>query len=207
MKPSSDSFLVHGAIAAAAALCVAASAAVPSLEPAPGARASLVVAAHGVQIYECRAADAQGTRYAWTFVAPQADLFDAQGVRIGTHGAGPHWQADDGSRLVGAVKARLDSPQPGAIPWLLLVARASGPEGIFSRVSHIQRVHTVGGLAPASGCDREHAGRTAAVAYRADYRFFIGGEPGAPAPAARLEPPGRQPNAAAREVWRHQGVG
>ena len=81
-----------------------------------------VVPARGVQIYECR--DAK-----WVFVAPEADLFDRSGKRIGTHYAGPAWESADGSKVVGAVKARSDAPAAGAIPWLLLSTKSVAGEG------------------------------------------------------------------------------
>ena len=75
-------------------------------------------------------------------------------------------------RMAVAVKARADAPEAGAIPWLLLAAKANGPTGRFSQVSSVQRVHTLGGVAPKGGCDRSTAGKPARVAYTADYRFF-----------------------------------
>ena len=131
----------------------------------PGANESLarVVPAKGVQIYECR--DAK-----WVFVAPEAELFDRAGKKIGTHYAGPHWEAADGSKVVGAVKARADAPAAGNIPWLLLGAKSVGREGTFSKVTSIQRVATVGGVAPAGACAQ--AGARARVDYTADYYFF-----------------------------------
>ena len=47
----------------------------------PGANQSLamIVPARGVQIYACRASKKQVGFYEWTFVAPQADLFDMRG--------------------------------------------------------------------------------------------------------------------------------
>ena len=36
-----------------------------------------------------------------------APLLDAFGRHVGHHGAGPHWQAHDGSRLLGKVRARV----------------------------------------------------------------------------------------------------
>lgn len=131
----------------------------------------MTVAAHGVQIYECRAA--AGATPAWTFVAPEADLFDADGRRIGNHGAGPVWQHEDGSRFVGTVRARADSPQPRAIPWLLLAARTQGPNGLFSRVSSVQRVNTANGQAPTEGCDSAALGKRAQMQYRADYVLYV----------------------------------
>jgi hypothetical protein len=106
------------------------------------------------------------------FVAPEAELLDPQGRVIGKHGAGPYWEAMDGSRITGTVKARADAPEAGAIPWLLLVTKPNGQQGRFSNVSSVQRIHTMGGAAPAGGCNRGTAGTPARVAYTADYRFF-----------------------------------
>jgi len=121
-----------------------------------------VVPAKGVQIYECR--DAK-----WVFVAPEAELFDRYGKKIGTHYAGPVWEAADGSKVLGAVKARSDAPQTGAIPWLLLSTKSVAGEGAFSKVTSIQRVSTAGGVAPMGSCE---AGTKARVPYTADYYFF-----------------------------------
>jgi hypothetical protein len=104
------------------------------------------------------------------FVAPEAELFDRAGKKIGRHYAGPHWESADGSRIVGAVKERADAPAAGAIPWLLLSARSVGSEGAFSKVTSIQRVATQGGVAPAGDCAQ--AGARARVPYTADYYFF-----------------------------------
>jgi hypothetical protein len=127
-----------------------------------------VVPAKGDQIYECRETKAGG--YDWAFVAPEAVLFDKNGKTIGRHYAGPHWEAADGSKLVGAVKQKADAPAAGAIPWLLLDAKSVGPQGTFSRVTSIQRVATVGGVAPSGGCPL--AGYQVRIPYSADYYFF-----------------------------------
>ena len=134
-----------------------------TLKPAANEVLAMVVAAEGVQIYECRGGS-------WTFVEPKASLFDRNGKRIGSHYAGPHWEAADGSRVVGTVKSRANAPQADDIPWLLLSAKSDGPKGAFSRVTSIQRVHTKGGAAPAGDCDEP--GDRARVAYSADYYLF-----------------------------------
>ena len=140
----------------------------------PNANESLVmiVPAKGVQVYECRAKKDQAGEYEWAFVAPEADLFDARGTRIGRHYAGPHWEAADGSKIAGTVKERADAPVRDAIPWLLLTARSVGPDGSFSKVTSIQRVNTAGGVAPKTGCSQATAGTPARVDYTADYYFF-----------------------------------
>ena len=140
----------------------------------PGANESLamIVPAKGVQIYECRARKDQVGGYEWAFVAPEADLFDVRGNRIGRHYAGPHWESTDGSKILGTVKERDDAPVADAIPWLLLAATSVGSEGSFSKVTSIQRVSTVGGVAPKAACSQAAAGTPARINYTADYYFF-----------------------------------
>jgi hypothetical protein len=175
MKPQLGMPLVAATIAA----CASAPASPPvpdSLAPAASERAAFTRHARGVQIYRCDAAD--GSTFKWTFVAPEAQLFDSASgqAALGTHGAGPFWQGNDGSRVVGKVKARADASNAASdIPWLLLTTTAEGPGGQMSLVKSIQRINTVGGAAPASGCTAAaDAGKQARVPYTADYVFFIG---------------------------------
>jgi hypothetical protein len=139
------------------------------LRPGANEALALVIPASGVQIYECRAKAQQPGAYEWAFLAPEADLFYTNGRKAGSHYAGPHWEAADGSRISGQLKERADAPQKGAIPWLLLTTKSVGPDGSFSKVTSIQRVNTVGGVAPASGCSQSTAGTIARVPYTADY--------------------------------------
>jgi hypothetical protein len=145
----------------------------PPLRAAQGERLLTVLLAKGVQIYECRAkADKPGV-VEWAFIAPEAELLDARGQRVGKHYGGPSWESTDGSKLVGAVKARAEAPEDGAIPWLLLSTRSVGAAGAFSGVSSIQRVNTVGGVAPpAAACTTASLGKTERVGYTADYRLW-----------------------------------
>jgi hypothetical protein len=141
------------------------------LEPGADEAPTLVARAKGVQIYECRAKPGSAEPE-WTFIAPEAQLYDVRGHAIGHHGAGPVWEAQDGSIVRGKVKERADAPIAGAIPWLLLTAKSEGAEGRLSSVSSIQRVNTVGGVAPTGGCDKSRVGTPVRVAYSADYVFF-----------------------------------
>jgi hypothetical protein len=163
-----------GALAAARVAQPPLAAAVPpALAPQGPATLAERIAARGVQVYECRADAAAPGGAQWAFVGPQAELFDTTGKPVGSHDSGPHWQASDGSRVVGAVQARADAPQAGAIPWLLLSARSVGNEGRFARVTHIQRVNTQGGTAPARACSAAAVGETERVPYTADYLFYV----------------------------------
>ena len=130
----------------------------------------------GVQIYRCAPS---GGGFAWHLVGPEAVLSDAAGARIGNHFAGPTWQANDGSRVVGEAVASSASPDAGAVPWLVLHAKSHAGAGAFASTTFIVRMHTVGGAAPGQGCDRVQAGHESRIPYSATYLMFR--QPG-PAP-------------------------
>ena len=118
----------------------------------------------GVQIYRWSGS-------AWVFVAPAAILYanaDYDG-EVGTHYAGPTWESNSGSKVVGA-RDQGCTPDPTAIPWLLLHKVTSDGPGIFHRVTYIQRVNTVGGIAP-SGAG-SFTGEVREVPYTAEYYFY-----------------------------------
>jgi hypothetical protein len=174
------SMLALAMSAVASAQSPAPTAKVPeNLKPSANESVAMIVAAKGVQIYECRQVKNQADAYEWAFVAPLADLFDASGNKVGIHYAGPHWESVDGSRIVGTAKASADAPQAGAIAWLLLAAKSDGGAGSFSKVTSVQRVNTVGGAAPREGCSQTSAGAVARVPYTADY-YFIAAKDDAP---------------------------
>ncbi|WP_457389114.1 DUF3455 domain-containing protein [Roseateles sp. P5_E1] len=140
-----------------------------ALQPPAGQALHLEALASGVQIYECQAkADGSGT--AWVFKAPEATLRDRAGQSLGKHYAGPTWEGLDGSTVVGEIKARDPGPDAKAIPWLLLAAKSNGGSGVFSTTKSIQRVTTVGGVAPAEACTA--AGQVVRVTYTATYYFY-----------------------------------
>jgi len=147
----------------------------PSLAVPAGQVLVLKLRGNGVQIYECRAAQDDARRFGWALKAPEAKLLDERGSPIGRHYGGPTWELADGSRVVGEMKARVDSPDGNAIPWLLLDAKAHYGSGVLSHVASVQRLNTSGGKAPADGCDSAHAGEERRVAYTADYYFYSAG--------------------------------
>jgi len=134
---------------------------------------SLETRATGVQIYDCKPGKDGPARYEWVFRAPEADLFDKAGTKIGRHYAGPTWESNDGSKAVGEVKARDDGPDANAIPWLLMSARSTAGTGILGKTASVQRVQTVGGKAPAASCSQAEAGKEARVPYSATYYFYV----------------------------------
>jgi hypothetical protein len=162
------------AIRRAAAACLALApclALASAIDVPPGNERELSLNARGVQIYHCQM-DASGS-YAWAFTAPEATLFDREGEIVATHFAGPTWQSTaDGSKIKGTRIASEPSLSLGAIPQLLLSATVLAPGKTFGHVTFIQRVKTVGGSAPASGCDANASGAEVRVPYTATYRFY-----------------------------------
>jgi hypothetical protein len=142
-----------------------------SLKAPAGEEVILAAHATGVQIYVCQAGADQ--KFAWVLKAPEAELTDATGKKIAHHFAGPTWKHADGSEVKGKVIAKQDAPRPDAIPWLLLTAASHTGDGIFSRVTSIQRIQTEGGMPPsASMCDASASGKESRSAYSADYYFY-----------------------------------
>jgi hypothetical protein len=142
---------------------------IPAALAAPaGNRLAFTLAAEGVQIYDCKAG-ADGV-LTWVFRAPEAELF-AQRRVASSHYAGPTWEALDGSTVVGARVAGA-SVDASAIPWLLLQATSHSGRGLMSAVTFIQRLSTVGGLAPNTGCTESTIGAVSEVDYTATYAFY-----------------------------------
>jgi hypothetical protein len=134
------------------------------VQPPEGSKIVFAAYAEGVQIYRWNGAS-------WTFVAPEAVLYASgkdNGV-VGIHYGGPTWESNSGSKVIAAVLDRC-TPDPDAIPWLLLEAVSSEAPGIFRRVTFIQRLFTTGGLAPAEPGD--FVGDEARSSYTAWYIFY-----------------------------------
>jgi hypothetical protein len=142
-----------------------------SIVPPSGGQPYLRVYAEGSQIYTCEAS-ASGAP-AWTFKAPEAKLYDDRCVLVGSHFAGPTWKIErDGSAVVGKKTAEMAGEAPGSIPWLLLAASTSTGSGMLTGTQYINRVDTVGGVAPASGCDAATLGQELKVPYTATYLYY-----------------------------------
>jgi hypothetical protein len=148
----------------------------------------LVSHALGTQNYVCLPS---GSGFNWTLFTPQAALFDDHDRQVITHffGANPDengtvraaWlDSRDTSTVWGRPMASSSDPNfvaPGAIPWLLIqvVGAKKGPTGghRLTEATFIQRLNTVAGIAPSSGCVLStDVGSTAFVPYRADYFFY-----------------------------------
>jgi hypothetical protein len=183
--------------AAAALLAATASAGVaahgdlpPGLLPPAGFVPFLRTYAVGTQNYVCVA---PGTAAPWKFTGPQATLyvpFFGTRQQIATHflSANPDeggtyratWQHSfDTSRVWARAIATVTDPAvvaPGAVAWLLLEVSGDerGPGGAWlTPAKYVQRLHTRGGVAPATGCAQPaDLGAQALVPYTTDYVFF-----------------------------------
>jgi hypothetical protein len=158
----------------------------PVLQVPAGNTLYLKGQAFGTQDYICLPS---GSEFAWTFFGPQATLFDNDERQIITHFLSPNpfekdtpratWQHSRDTSAVWAV-ARASVPSPGivpAIPWLLLevVGAENGPTGgrALTATTFIQRLNTVGGVAPSTGCSLPtDVGKKALVPYTTDYYFY-----------------------------------
>ena len=134
------------------------------LQVPAGNTVALHTYAVGVQIYRWNGAK-------WAFVAPEAVLFADAGHEsvVGIHFAGPTWETVNGSTAVGVVLERC-TPDPTAIPWLLLGGVSVGRAGALDQVTYVQRLNTVGGNAPTN--PGASSGEEARVPYTADYVFY-----------------------------------
>jgi hypothetical protein len=155
----------------------------------------------GTQNYICKPTGP--TTVGFVLFTPQATLFNEYGKQLTTHFFSPNpfeanvdptvignrqirvtWQDSQDSSSVWAkadqVATFATDPAfvaPDAVAWLLLEKKGTlnGPTGggTLKPTEFIQRVHTVGGLAPSTGCTSpSDLGNQAFVPYEADYFFF-----------------------------------
>lgn len=149
---------------------------VPEQLRVPAGNVQLITArAIGVQIYACKPLADNPNAFAWTLKGPDATLYNEQGQKIARHYAGPTWEGNDGSKVVGEVAQRVDAHNPHDIPWLLLKAKSHEGSGAFSTISYIQRLDTDGGIAPQDGCTQSTVNAEQRVDYRATYTFSYAG--------------------------------
>ena len=161
------------------------------LPPPSGNTLLLSTFGDGVQIYASVEDTANPGQFVWLFQSPRADLFEgpAEQTLLGTHYAGPTWEANDGSTVVGMRIDMAPSPHPDSIPQLLLKGSSHTGDGLFSDVTFIQRLDTVGGVMPAT--PPTGLGEVREVPYTATYNFFVAvPEPGALALLIGLALPG-----------------
>ncbi|HSL55151.1 MAG TPA: DUF3455 domain-containing protein [Pyrinomonadaceae bacterium] len=139
-----------------------------SIRAPEGNKLLLHVYAKGVQIYKWNLITQK-----WDLFAPQAGLFAEENYfgEVGSHYGGPTWESKSGSKVEGRrVLGTGCTPDPTAVAWILLSKHRTEGAGIFSKVTYIQRVNTVGGLAPAEPGLVD--GETKEIPYTAEYYFY-----------------------------------
>lgn len=132
----------------------------------------LETAAAGDITYQCRAKKDMAGQFEWVFAGPDAGLKNRQGQVVGRYYGPPAtWESTDGSKVTGNQLA-VAANGAGNIPLQLVKANPAMGAGAMQGVTHIQRVATVGGVAPAAACGQGNAGATQVVKYTADYIFY-----------------------------------
>ncbi len=117
----------------------------PQLRASANEAPDFMLRGSGTHVYECRAGQAG---YAWTFLNPDVTLFE-------------------GTRAVATQPAG-----SGNLPWTLYRTQSTADGGLFGGVTSVQRVNTVGGAAPATGCTDTRLGTETRVNFTADFYFY-----------------------------------
>ena len=127
--------------------------------------------AEGVHVFECKPLAADANRFAWTFSAPDATLYEG-GRSVARHASENTFEGiADRSTVSATLRARQDGGASN-LPWLLMHAQSTPDAGLFAGVTSVQRVNTRGGVAPEAGCDGSNVGKVARVPFTADYYFY-----------------------------------
>ena len=122
--------------------------------------------------YQCNAKKDMADQFEWAFVGPDAKLNDRSGKQVGQYFGPPAtWENLDGSKLTGTQVAVAPS-SAGNIPHQLVKANPASGSGAMTGVTYIQRVNTMGGVAPGSACAANNVGAKQVVKYPADYIFY-----------------------------------
>jgi Protein of unknown function (DUF3455) len=124
----------------------------------------------GVQIYNCPFVEPPPA-------TPHAILLRGhrEGDLVAIHFKGPSWQATDGSIVVGDAPNAKHFVAPGSdgVDWLLLPVKSTTGNGLFSKVTFIQRLFTDGGKATLAGCNQVQNQSQELVEYSAQYLFYV----------------------------------
>jgi Protein of unknown function (DUF3455) len=126
----------------------------------------------GMITYRCSEKKDAAGQFEWVFVGPDAVLTSRDGKMFGKYFGPPAtWESTDGSKATGAQVA-VSPSGAGNIPLQLVKANRATGLGVITDVSYIQRVATVGGVAPTSACGSYQHGERQVVGYQADYIFY-----------------------------------
>ena len=177
--------MIRFALAASAASLLAACASSPmmmkpydqmalpaAVQVPPGNRVAMETVGKGQITYECRSKANMPGQFEWVFVGPDARLMDRDGKVVGKYYGPPAtWENMDGSKVT-ATQLAVAPAAAGSIPLQLVKANPAMGSGMMTGTTYIQRVATMGGVAPAMACDAGSMGSKQIVQYQADYIFW-----------------------------------
>jgi hypothetical protein len=147
----------------------------PTVPPALRARADEVPAfmltGNGAYVYQCKPTLANPDAYTWSFLVPDATLYDGSNP-VARHASVDIYEANNDASSLTAVVRSAAAAGAGNLPWAAFNARGLNEKGLFAGVTGFQRVNTKGGGPPSAGCDASHAGDEARQTYTADYYFY-----------------------------------
>ncbi len=132
--------------------------------------------ATGFQIYQVKRSATNPNVFTWVNIAPLATLYTKPNFtdQLALHFAGPTWEFtkghNKGQRVVGKKLVGI-TQDATAIQWLLLQA-VDSLSSANNQITFIQRLFTVGGLAPTTGADEAHLGQLDSIPYTARYFFY-----------------------------------
>ena len=151
----------------------------------------------GTQNYVCAPSATSVTGFAFSLFTPQATLFDDAGHQLITHFFSPNNDPRVKPPEAGTIRVTWEDSRDTSRVWAFLLEQSTdvnfvrqdsvawlklktsgvdvGPTGggRLTKTTFIQRLNTVGGLAPASGCSTfADLNRRVHVPYLADYFFY-----------------------------------
>lgn len=169
MKPLASAIVITSLTACAATMTAPE---VPQAVAVPaGHRPAMTLKGVGLLTYECRAKAGTAGAYEWVFAGPDATLQDRSGRTVGKYYGGPTWEHNEGGKITGKQLA-IAPASAGSIPLQLVQTTPATGAGPFNGVTYIQRVNTMGGVAPTSPCDASTMSTKQTVKYSADYVFY-----------------------------------
>ena len=137
-----------------------------------GQRVAMETMAAGDITYLCSAKKDMASQFEWVFAGPDAELKDRSGKAVGKYYGPPAtWESMDGSKVT-ATQLAVAPNGTGNIPLQLVKANPAMGMGAMQDVSYIQRVKTMGGVAPQAVCDAATVNQKQVVKYTADYIFW-----------------------------------
>ena len=123
-----------------------------------GHTVAMETAAAGDITYQCRAKKDMAGQFEWVFVGPDAGLKDRSGKVVGRYYGPPAtWESTDGSKVT-ATQVAVAPNGDANIPLQLVKANPAMGMGAMQGVTYIQRVATVGGIAPKAACAQANEG-------------------------------------------------